>query len=178
MIFKETRLKGAYLVELEKREDHRGFFARGWCRHEAEGLGLKGEMVQFNISYNSKKGTLRGMHYQAAPYQEAKLVRCIRGAVYDVIIDLRPGSFTYRQWFGVTLSQQDDVLLYVPENFAHGYQTLADDTEVNYFVSQYYTPEAERGVRFDDPALGIAWPETTERIITAKDRNWPDLHSV
>jgi dTDP-4-dehydrorhamnose 3,5-epimerase len=177
MIFKETRLKGAYLVELEKREDHRGFFARGWCRQEAAELGLKGEMVQFNISYNRKKGTLRGMHYQAAPYQEAKLVRCILGAVYDVIVDLRPGSPTYRQWLGVTLSQQDDTLLYVPENFAHGYQTLADDTEVNYFVSQYYTPEAERGVRFDDPTLGIAWPETTERIITAKDRNWPDLHS-
>lgn len=175
MIFRETRLKGAYLVELERREDERGFFARGWCGKEAAAHGLRGEMVQANVSYNKESGTLRGMHYQVAPYREVKLVRCVRGGIYDVIVDLRPTSPTFRQWVGVELTQENGSMLYVPEDFAHGFQTLRDDTEVNYLVSQFYTPEAERGLRFNDPEFGIQWPETRERIISEKDRNWPDF---
>lgn len=176
MIFHETKLKGAYLVELERREDDRGFFARGWCSKEAEVMGLVGDMVQFNVSFNEKKGTLRGMHFQAAPHKEVKLVRCVRGGIFDVIIDLRPDSPTFCQWVGVELTQANRNMLYVPEDFAHGFQTLTDDTEVNYLVSQFYTPAAERGVRFNDPAFGIRWPEEQERIISAKDLDWPDFN--
>ena len=175
MNFTETKLKGAYLVELERHHDQRGFFARGWCRQEAEALGLKGAMVQFNVSYNHKRGTLRGMHFQAAPYQEVKLVRCVRGAVFDVIVDLRLDSPTFRQWIGVTLTEENGRMLYVPEDFAHGFQTLADKSEVNYLVSQFYTPGAERGLRFDDPAFCIEWPEVGERVMSEKDRSWPDF---
>jgi dTDP-4-dehydrorhamnose 3,5-epimerase len=175
MIFRETKLKGAYLVELDRREDERGFFARGWCSKEAAAHGLVGNMVQANVSYNKKKGTLRGMHYQAAPYQEVKLVRCVRGSIYDVILDLRPASPTFRQWVGVELTQDNGRMLYVPEDFAHGFQTLTDDAEVNYLVSQFYSPDAEKGVRFDDSAFGIEWPETRERIISAKDQSWADF---
>lgn len=177
MIFTETRLKGAFIIDLEKRQDERGFFARGWCRKEAAAHGLARDLVQANISYNAKKGTLRGMHYQAAPYQEVKLVRCVRGAVFDVIVDLRPSSATFKQWVGVELSQENGRMLYVPEDFAHGFQTLVDESEVNYLVSQYYTPEAERGLRFDDRAFGIDWPEAAPRIISAKDQCWPDFKS-
>ena len=173
MLFHETRLEGAFVIELEKREDTRGFFARGWCQKEFEDHGLVAQVVQTNISYNRKKGTLRGMHYQAAPVEETKLVRCVRGGIYDVIIDLRPESPTYKQWIGVALTAENYKMLYVPENFAQGLQTLEDDTEVIYQVSQFYTPGAERGLRWNDPAFRIEWPQDIE-VISDKDADWPD----
>jgi len=173
MIFTETKLPGAYLIDVEKREDHRGFFARGWCQREFEAHGLVPCVVQANISFNKRKGTLRGMHYQIAPYAETKLVRCIRGALYDVIIDLRSESPTYMQWLGVELTAENYRMLYVPEGFAHGFQTLVDNTEATYQVSQFYTPGAEGGVRYDDPAFGIEWPIDVQ-VISDKDRSWPN----
>ena len=173
MIFTETKLPGAYLIDIEKRADQRGFFARGWCQKEFEAHDLIPRVVQTNISLSKRKGTLRGMHYQVAPYAEAKLVRCTRGALYDVIIDLRPDSPTYMQWLGVELSAENYKMLYVPEGFAHGFQTLVDNTEVTYQVSQFYTPEAEGGVRYNDPAFGIEWPLEVQ-VISDKDQSWPD----
>ncbi len=173
MLFHEARLEGAFVIELEKRADTRGFFARGWCQKEFEDHGLVAQVVQANISYNRKKGTLRGMHYQVAPVEETKLVRCVRGGIYDVIIDLRPESPTYKQWIGVELTAENYKMLYVPENFAHGLQTLEDDTEVIYQVSQLYTPGAERGLRWNDPAFRIEWPQDIE-VISDKDADWPD----
>ena len=173
MIFNETKLKGAYVLELEKKQDDRGYFARAWCNKEAIDRGLDLQIVQANVSSNKRRGTLRGMHYQIAPYQEIKIVRCARGAVYDVIIDLRPASPTFRKWVGVELTPENGRILYVPKGFAHGFQTLSDDAEVNYFVSQYYSPEAERGVRFDDPAFNIQWPPVERRIVSDKDQSWP-----
>jgi dTDP-4-dehydrorhamnose 3,5-epimerase len=171
--FAETKLRGACIIEIEKLKDERGFFARTWCRKEFEAHGLTSSVVQANVSFNKKKGTLRGMHYQIAPYEEAKLVRCTRGAIYDVIIDLRPGSPTYKQWFGVDLTAENYQMLYVPENFAHGFQTLSDNTEVTYQVSQFYTPGSERGIRWDDPAFSISWPLKIQ-VISDKDTSWPD----
>jgi len=176
VLFHETRLEGAFVIELEKREDTRGFFARGWCQKEFEDHGLVAQVVQANVSYNRKKGTLRGMHYQVAPVEETKLVRCVRGGIYDVIIDLRPESPTYKQWMGVELTAENYKMLYVPENFAHGLQTLEDDTEVIYQVSQFYTPGAERGIRWNDPAFRIEWPQDIE-VISDKDADWPDYMS-
>jgi len=173
MIFHETKLKGAYLIDIEKREDSRGFFARSWCQNEFKAHGLVEAMIQANVSYNSHKGTLRGMHYQSAPYGEAKLVRCVRGAIHDVIVDLRPESPTYKEWIGVDLTSANYRMLYVPASFAHGFVTLADDTEVNYQVSQLYTPNAERGVRWNDPLFGIEWP-LEAGVISEKDASWPD----
>lgn len=173
MLFTETNLRGAYLIDIEQRQDERGFFARAWCQQEFEDHGLVARVVQANISYNKRAGTLRGMHYQKAPYAETKLVRCVRGAIYDVIIDLRPDSPTYMQWLGVELTAENYRMLYVPEGFAHGFQTLADNTEVTYQVSQFYTPGAEGGLRYDDPAFKIEWPVAV-RVISEKDRNWPD----
>ncbi|MDH4230745.1 MAG: dTDP-4-dehydrorhamnose 3,5-epimerase [Nitrospirota bacterium] len=173
MIFHETKLKGAYIIEVEKRVDERGFFGRSWCKREFEENGLNPNAAQANVSCNKRKGTLRGMHYQAAPYGETKLVRCTRGAIYDVIIDMRPDSPTCRQWIGVELTEGNYTMLYVPEDFAHGFQTLEDDTEVIYQVSQFYTPGSERGIRYDDPAFRIDWPLEV-RVISEKDRNWPD----
>ncbi len=173
MIFTETRLKDVYIIELEKREDQRGFFARAWCQREFEEHGLVAQVVQTNVSYNIYKGTLRGMHYQIAPHSETKLVRCTQGAIYDVVIDLRPGSPTFKQWFGVELTSQNYRMLYVPEGFAHGFQTLEDHAEVTYQVSQFYTPGAERGVRYNDPAFGIEWPLEIKSI-SDKDKNWPN----
>lgn len=172
MRFSEAGLKGAYVVEIERRTDSRGFFGRGWCKREFETQGLNSQLAQVNIGFSNKKGTLRGMHYQVPPYQEVKLVRCTLGAIYDVIIDLRRGSSTYRQWFGVELTADNHRMLYVPEGCAHGYQTLADDTEVFYQTSQFYAPECARGVRYDDPAFGISWPSVA-RVISDADRNWP-----
>lgn len=172
MRFIETKLKGAYIIEPEPIEDERGFFARTYCAREFEAHGLNPRFVQCNISYNKKKGTLRGMHYQAAPYAEAKLVRCTRGAIYDVIIDFRPESPTYKAWVTVELTADNHLMLYVPESFAHGFQTLADDTEVFYQMSEYYHPESARGARWDDPAFGIVWPETTGRSISIRDRHY------
>lgn len=175
MIFSETELQGAFVVELEPRHDERGFFARAWCRNEFEDNGLTGRLAQCNISFNHEAGTLRGMHYQVPPHEEVKLIRCTRGAIFDVIVDLRPDSTTFRNWIGVELTAENRHALYVPEGFAHGYQTLVDATETFYQVSAFYSPEAERGVRWDDPAFGIEWPPTRRRIISDKDRSWPDF---
>lgn len=173
MIFTETPLKGAYVVAVKKLEDDRGFFGRTFCANEFREHGLKEAMVQANVSYNKRQGTLRGMHYQVAPHQEAKLVRCTRGALYDVIVDLRPNSLTYKQWFGIELTADSYTMLYVPPDFAHGFVTLRDDTEAIYQVSQFYTPGAEQGLRWNDPAIGIQWPvEVT--VISPKDATWPD----
>ncbi len=174
MIFKETKLKGAFVIEMEKFGDERGFFGRALCQKEFEVHGLVLTVAQANLSYNKNKGTLRGLHYQSSPYQEVKIMRCIRGAIYDVIVDLRPDSPTYKQWLGVELTGDNYKTLYVPENFAHGYQTLTDDAEVFYPTSRFYAPESERGIRWDDPIFAIEWPEATPRIISDKDRRWPD----
>jgi dTDP-4-dehydrorhamnose 3,5-epimerase len=173
MIFHETKLKGAYVIEIEKLNDHRGFFARSWCQREFETHNLVSRIKQSNVSYNKIKGTLRGMHYQLSPYEETKLVRCTRGAIYDVIIDLRPASPSYSQWIGVELTGENYKMLYVPENFAHGYQTLEDNSEVTYQVTQFYTPGSERGIRWNDPAFSINWPVEV-RVISDKDKSWPD----
>ena len=173
MIFRETELNGAFLIEPERLEDNRGFFARAWCRKEFMAHGLTGALVQSNISFNKRTGTLRGMHFQTAPYEEAKLVRCTMGAVYDVIIDLRPDSSTFLRWIAVELTAENRKMLYVPENFAHGYQTLADNTEVFYQVSQFYSPGSEQGLRYNDPTFGIKWPMDVQ-VISHKDRSWPD----
>lgn len=174
MIFKEARLKGAFIIEPERIEDHRGFFARAWCQKEFEAHGLNPRLVQINLSFNKKRGTLRGMHYQITPNQEAKLFRCTRGAMYDVMIDLRPESPTYLEWLGVELRADNSRMLYVPEGFANGYQALTDNTEVFYQVSQFYSPDSERAIRWDDPIFGIKWPETDNLVISEKDKNWPD----
>ncbi len=173
MIFTETALHGAYIIDPEKRADPRGFFARAWCQREFEEHNLVPRIVQVNLSYNKTEGTLRGMHYQRAPYAETKLIRCTRGAIYDVIIDLRPESPTYKQWIGVELTADNYRMLFVPEGFAHGFQTLEDSTDVTYQVSEFYTPGVEGGVRYNDPLFSIQWPlEVT--VISDKDRSWPD----
>ena len=174
MIIEETALRGAYLISLVPIADERGFFARSWCREEFRARGLNPDLVQCNISFNRRKGTLRGMHYQAEPNAEVKLVRCTRGACYDVIIDLRRNSPTFRHWLAVELTSENRRMLYIPEGFAHGFQTLVDETEVQYQMSTFFVPDAARGVRWDDPAFGIEWPEA-DRIMSAKDRNYPDF---
>jgi dTDP-4-dehydrorhamnose 3,5-epimerase len=174
VIFTPTRIKDVYIVDLDKREDERGFFARGFCKNEFEQHGLNSRVVQANISYNKFKGTLRGMHYQVAPSEETKFIRCTKGAVYDVIIDLRKGSETYKEWLGVELTDQNYRMLYIPENFAHGFQTLKDDSEVMYLVSEFYAPAQERGVRYNDPMFGVSWPLPVSQIST-KDTNWADF---
>jgi dTDP-4-dehydrorhamnose 3,5-epimerase len=177
MIFTPTRLTGAYIIEPQPIEDQRGFFARTFCRKEFAEHDLKTELVQCNISFNKKKGTLRGMHYQAAPYQEAKLVRCTAGAIYDVIIDLRPDSATYTQWVSVELNADNRKMLYVPEDFAHGFLTLTEDTEIFYQMAQFYAPGAARGLRWNDPAFGIDWPENITTI-SSRDQDYPDFIKV
>ena len=173
MRFSETPLAGAYVIEPERLVDDRGFFARSWCRREFDALGLDGGLVQANLGFNHKRGTLRGMHYQVAPHQEAKLVGCTRGAIWDVIVDLRADSPTHCKWIGVELTQDNHKMLYVPAGCAHGYQTLADDSELTYQTTAFYAPDAARGVRFDDPAFAIAWPLEV-RMISERDRSWPD----
>jgi len=174
MLFRETVLKGAYVVEPERITDERGFFARTWCRSEFESHGLNPNLVQCNISFNDKKGTLRGMHYQATPRAEAKLVRCTAGAIYDVIVDLRPDSSTFKRWTGVELNADNRYMLYIPERFAHGFLTLSEDAEVLYHMSEYYSAEHARGVRWNDPAFGIQWPGEA-LVISERDRNYPDF---
>jgi dTDP-4-dehydrorhamnose 3,5-epimerase len=174
MIFTETTLKGAFVIEPECRHDERGFFARTWCQHEFAAKGLPPQWVQCNISFSRQRGTLRGMHYQAPPYEEAKLVRCTMGAIYDVIIDLRAKSPTFRQWLAVELTADNRRMLFIPQGFAHGFQTLAHDTEVFYQMSQFYAPEYARGVRWDDPAFRVWWP-AEKRIISERDRGFPDF---
>jgi dTDP-4-dehydrorhamnose 3,5-epimerase len=177
MVFKETRLKGAFIIGLEKIADERGFFSRAWCRKEFETHGLNPNIAQCNLSFNAIKGTLRGIHYQIAPYEEAKIIRCINGKVYDVIVDLRPKSPTYLQWISFELSAENRTMLYVPENFAHGYLTLADNSEVFYQVSQFYSPGSEGGIRWDDPSVNIKWPKIPNLIISEKDKKWPNFKS-
>ncbi len=155
MLFAETSIKGVYIIDLVRHEDERGFFARSWCQREFEEHGLNPRLVQCNISFNSKRGTLRGMHYQATPFEEARLVRCITGAMYDVVIDLRSNSPTFKKWLAIELTANNHRALYIPEGLAHGFQTLADDTEVFYQMSEFYTPDAARGLRWDDPAFRI-----------------------
>lgn len=174
MKFVETPLKGAFIIELEPVVDERGYFARSWCRREFADHGLNLPLVQCNISFNRRKGTLRGMHYQTAPHAEAKLVRCTRGRIWDVIIDLRPDSATFKHWYGLELAAGGGRLLYVPEGFAHGFQTLTDETELFYQVSEAYHAECTRGVRWNDPAFGIEWP-AREPIISPRDQSFPDF---
>ncbi|MDX9818834.1 MAG: dTDP-4-dehydrorhamnose 3,5-epimerase [Desulfococcus multivorans] len=174
MIFDALPIEGAYAVRLEKREDERGFFARAWCQREFAAHGLAATVVQTNIAGTRRKGTLRGMHYQLASHAEAKLFRCNRGAIYDVMIDLRPDSSTFESWYGITLNARDDRMVYVPEGCAHGYMALADDTEVMYLVSEFYNPDAERGVRWNDPFFAVSWPAVENVIVSDKDGSWPD----
>ncbi|MGH2920904.1 MAG: dTDP-4-dehydrorhamnose 3,5-epimerase [Gaiellaceae bacterium] len=175
MIFTETELQGAYVVDLERREDERGFFARAWCADEFAEHGLSTKLVQANLSFNVRRGTVRGMHFQIGLHAEAKLIRCTRGSIYDVVIDLRPESSTYKRWISVQLDAESRRALYAPEGFAHGYQTLAPDTETFYQVSAPYAPEAEGGVRWDDPAFGIEWPDPENAFLSEKDNSWPDF---
>lgn len=176
MRFIPTELDDAYLIELEPVTDERGFFARTFCEKEFAEKGLTSYFVQCNIAWSKAKGTLRGMHYQIAPYAEVKIVRCTRGAIYDVIIDLRTESSTYCKWAAVELTPASNKMLYIHKGFAHGYQTLEPDTEVSYLASNFYTPSAQRGVRWDDPAFGIHWP-IPNPILSEKDRSHPDFVS-
>ena len=175
MHFRETPLKGAYLIDLDKKGDDRGFFARFFCMKEFAQHGLVSQFVQLNNSLSAEKGTLRGLHYQLAPKGEDKLVRCIRGSLYDVILDLRQGSPTFGKWFGAELSAENRTMMYVPKGFAHAFLTLSDDAEALYMVSEYYAPELERGVRWNDPKFDIKWP-IKPTIISDKDRNHPDFN--
>lgn len=172
MIFRELALKGAFVIEPERFKDERGFFARTWCQREFAQHGLNHNLVQCNISFNRYQGTLRGMHYQREPYAEAKLVRCTAGAIYDVIIDLRPASATFKSWTGVELTARSRLALYVPEGFAHGFQTLEDESEVLYQMSEFYQPDYAAGVRWNDPVFDIAWPYSENLIMSTKDASY------
>lgn len=174
MTFHETKLPGVFEIHLEPASDERGFFARSWCQKEFGEHGLNPKLVQCNVSFNERKGTLRGVHYQAAPYQEAKVVRCTVGAIHDVVIDLRPESPTFKHWISAVLTARNRHMLYVPEGCAHGFLTLADQTEVFYQMSEFYHPEAACGVRWNDPAFQIAWPEQVQ-LISERDKTYPDF---
>lgn len=176
MIFKDTPLPGAYVIEPERINDHRGFFARVWCKKELQQHGLKCELLQSNVGFSYRKGTLRGLHFQRFPHAESKIVRCTRGSLFDVIVDLRPESPRYKCWFGVELSEENGMIIYVPEGVAQGYITLEDKTEINYHTSQFFNAEAASGVRFDDPAFGIQWP-LAATVVSEQDRNWPLMKS-
>ena len=176
MKFQETKLAGAYVIDIEPFEDERGLFARAWCQREFEALGLGSGIVQANISQNKQSGTLRGLHWQQRPYAECKLLRCTRGSIFDVIVDLRPDSDTFKSWIGVELTEQNHRMLLVPEEFAHGFQTLEDNTEIFYQVTQFYTPEGERGARYDDPAFTIEWPLAVTAL-SEKDAGWKPFDS-
>jgi dTDP-4-dehydrorhamnose 3,5-epimerase len=174
VIFRPTPLAGAVLLELERKEDERGFFARTWCREEFLAQGLDPALAQCSVSFNHRWGTLRGLHLQAAPHAETKLVRCTRGAVWDVIVDLRPDSPTFRQHFAAVLSTENGSALYIPPGMAHGFQTLEDATDVFYQISAPYVPESARGYRWDDPAFALPWPEPVT-VMSQRDREWPDF---
>jgi dTDP-4-dehydrorhamnose 3,5-epimerase len=178
MRFTESELKGAYTIDPDKMEDERGFFARMWCSREFDEHNLKSSFAQINQSFNRKPGIIRGLHYQAEPYEEAKLFRCIRGEIFSVIIDLRVDSATYLQWSGFHLTAQNRRMLYVPENFANGYQALVENTEVIYLTSQFYYPDAERGIRFDDPIFNIVWPQNDQTIVSKKDLSWTNFQPL
>lgn len=174
MIFSETELKGAFIVDPERHADHRGFFARTFCEEEFRRHGLISRFVQCNVSFNSKKGTLRGMHFQIAPKEEGKLVRCTSGAIYDAIVDLRPDSPTFLNWVGAELTKENRRALYIPPGFAHGFQTLSNDAEVFYQMTEFFEPRLARGVRWNDPAFGIQWP-LQDPILSEKDSLYPDF---
>ena len=174
MRFTPTDLPGAVVIDLDRLEDDRGFFARTWCADEMAEHGLSTRIAQANTAFNRVRGTLRGMHWQDPPHAEVKIVRCTRGAVWDVIVDLRPDSPTRLRWIGVELSERNGRALYVPEGFAHGYVTLEDESETAYLMSEFHAPGAARGARFDDPAFGIQWPDVGPLVVSEKDRAWPD----
>ena len=174
MVLEETTVPGAFQIHLQPQYDERGFFARSWCQREFESNGLNPNLVQCSISYNARKGTLRGMHYQAAPYAESKLVRCTKGTIYDVVLDMRPQSSTFKRWVAMVLTSEKRNMVYIPEGCAHGFLTLEDSTEVFYQMSQFYNPDSARGVRWDDPAFRIAWPAKGE-VISDRDRTYPDF---
>jgi dTDP-4-dehydrorhamnose 3,5-epimerase len=177
MIFTETRLKGAFIIDLDRKTDERGFFARAFCQKEFRDHGLKSVIAQANIASNARRGTLRGMHFQYPPAAESKLVRCTRGAILDIIVDLRPESPTYLEHISVELNEENMTALYVPERFAHGYQVLRDNTDTSYQVGEFYTPNAEGGLRYDDPRLGLKWPLPVS-VISAKDQAFRPLSEI
>jgi dTDP-4-dehydrorhamnose 3,5-epimerase len=177
MEFLKTPLEGAFLVRQKRLEDHRGFFARAFCKQELGAAGLQQDMVQLNVGFSHAAGTLRGLHFQEAPHAEAKFMRCTRGAIFDVIVDLRPESPTRGRWYGAELTAENGVMLYAPEGFAHGYQTLVPNTEMYYLTSALYAATAARGVRYDDPALAIEWPLPVT-VISDADRSWPDFRAT
>jgi dTDP-4-dehydrorhamnose 3,5-epimerase len=173
MTFTETKIDGVWIVDLERHEDDRGWFSRSWCQEEFAKRGLRSNLSQCSLSFNQRKGTLRGMHYQAPPHEEAKLVRCVRGALYDVALDLRPESPTFRQWTAVELTADNRLSFYIPEGCAHGFLTLAEETEALYLISGFWNAESTRGVQWNDPAFGIQWPELPE-VLSARDTSNPD----
>jgi len=177
VIFQELKIKGAWLIEPEKQEDDRGFFARTWCQREFAARGLTTTFVQCNISFNKKKGTLRGLHYQVPPAAEAKLIMCVKGAIHDVIVDLRQDSPTYLHWLAVELTRNEHKLLYIPEGCAHGFQTTEPETEIFYLHTQFFSPEHERGIRYNDPTLSIRWPLEVA-MISERDQCHPYLQTV
>ena len=174
MIFVETPIPGAYVIEIEKHRDERGFFARSWCAREFADKGLDHQLVQCNVSFNTLKGTLRGLHYQLPPHAEVKLVRCTKGSLFDVIVDLRKDSPTFLKWFAIELTAANHRMLYIPKLFAHGFQTLDDDTEIFYQMTEFYEPAASKGLRWNDPRLGINWPDA-DRAMSQKDQAYPNL---
>ena len=176
MIFNETALLGAYIIEPERLEDHRGFFGRIWCNNELKQKGLQHKLAQSNVGFSYRKGPMRGLHFQKAPHAEVKIVRCTRGAIFDVIVDLRPESPSYKRWFGVQLDEENRKMIYVPEGFAQGYITLAENTEIYYHTSEFYNPSSAIGIRYNDPEFGIVWP-TEITVISEQDREWPDYQS-
>jgi len=176
MIFHEKKLPGVFEIHLEPQADARGFFARTWCQKEFQRIGLTTQIAQCSVSFNTQKGTLRGMHYQATPFSETKIIRCTKGAIYDVVVDLRPGSPAFREWAAVVLTASNRSMLYVPEGCAHGFLTLEDETEVFYQISEFFNPELARGVRWDDPAFGISWPDAIE-VISDRDRTYTNFES-
>ena len=177
MIFKEISLKDAFTVQIEKIEDNRGYFATTFAIPDFEAHGLNAQIRQTSSSFNKLKGTVRGMHFQLPPYAETKLVRCVKGAIYDVIVDLRPNSPTFKKWQGFELSEENQLMYYIPEGFAHGYQTLSDNAEVHYMLSQIYSPQHARGIKFDDPDIGIVWPLPVT-VVSARDENSPTLKDL
>ena len=174
MIFHESKLPGVFEIQLEPQRDERGFFARTWCQREFERHGLNSRIVQCSISFSTQRGTLRGLHYQAKPYEETKVVRCTRGSIYDVVVDLRPHSPAYKAWVAVTLTGENHRMVYISEGCAHGFLTLEENTEVFYQMTEFYNPDSARGVRWDDPAFQIAWPEHVE-VISERDRSYPNF---
>jgi dTDP-4-dehydrorhamnose 3,5-epimerase len=174
MRFHATKLRGVFEVHLEPKADLRGFFARTWCQKEFEAQGLNSQLLQCSISHNTRRGTLRGLHYQAAPHAETKLVRCTRGAVYDVVVDLRPQSPTFKDWVSVVLTAENRHMIYIPEGCAHGFLTLADESEICYQMSEIYDADSARGVRWNDPAFGIVWPEAVQ-VISERDQTYADI---